>query len=228
MTDETLQQSSRRPFDLPWNYDRTELRADGVVHAIGLGLALVAVVFLLDLTFESTQGLKTASVLIYVAGLLAMLGLSAAYNMWPVSPRKWLLRRFDHSAIYLLIAATYTAFIAQMKVDMTTVGLLLGIWSVAIAGMALKLAFPGRLDRVSIGLYLLLGWSGTMAYDGFATLPMLALVLIGAGGLLYSVGVVFHLWERLRFQNAIWHGFVVIGAFCHYAAILDCVALAPA
>ena len=196
-------------------------------HAIGLGLALVAVVFLLDLTFESTQGLKTASVLIYVAGLLAMLGLSAAYNMWPVSPRKWLLRRFDHSAIYLLIAATYTAFIAQMKVDMTTVGLLLGIWSVAIAGMVLKLAFPGRLDRVSIGLYLLLGWSGMMAYEGFATLPMLTLVLIGAGGLLYSVGVVFHLWERLRFQNAIWHGFVVIGAFCHYAAILDCVALAP-
>jgi predicted membrane channel-forming protein YqfA (hemolysin III family) len=73
MTDETLQQSSRRPFDLPWNYDRTELRADGVVHAIGLGLALVAVVFLLDLTFESTQGFKTASVLIYVAGLFAML-----------------------------------------------------------------------------------------------------------------------------------------------------------
>jgi hemolysin III len=66
-----------------------------------------------------------------------------------------------------------------------------------------------------------------MAYDGFATLPMLALVLIGAGGLLYSVGVVFHLWEGLRFRKAIWHGFVVIGAFCHYAAILDCVALAP-
>jgi predicted membrane channel-forming protein YqfA (hemolysin III family) len=83
MTDEILQQSSRRPFDLPWNYDRTELRADGVVHAIGLGLALVAVVFLLDLTFESTQGLKTASVLIYVAGLLAMLGLSAATTCGP-------------------------------------------------------------------------------------------------------------------------------------------------
>jgi hemolysin III len=156
-----------------------------------------------------------------------MLGLSAAYNMWPVSPRKWLLRRFDHSAIYLLIAATYTAFIAQINVEMTTVGLLLGVWSVAIVGIVVKLAFPGRLDRVSIGFYLLLGWSGMMAYDGFATLPRLALVLIAAGGMLYSMGVVFHLWEGLRFRKAIWHGFVVIGAFCHYAAILDCVALAP-
>jgi hemolysin III len=227
MANELFHQSNRRPLDVPRNYDRTELLADGVVHAIGLGLALVAVVFLLDLTLESTQGLKTASVLIYVAGLLAMLGLSAAYNMWPVSPRKWLLRRFDHSAIYLLIAATYTAFIAQINVEMTTLGLLLGIWSVAIVGIVVKLAFPGRLDRVSIGFYLLLGWSGMMAYDGFATLPRLALVLIAAGGMLYSMGVVFHLWKGLRFQKAIWHGFVVIGAFCHYAAILDCVALAP-
>jgi hemolysin III len=228
MVSELVYQSNRRPLELPWNYDRTELLADGVVHAIGFGSALVAVAFLLDLTFESTQGLKTASVLIYVAGLLAMLGLSAAYNMWPVSPRKWLLRRFDHSAIYLLIAATYTAFIAQMKVEMTLGLLLLGIWSVAIVGIVVKLAFPGRLDRVSIGFYLLLGWGGMVAYNGFATLPKSALVLIAVGGLLYSVGVVFHLWERLRFQNAIWHGFVVIGASCHYAAILDCVALAPA
>ena len=195
MANELFHQFNRRPLDVPWNYDRTELLADGVVHAIGLGLALVAVVFLLDLTLESTQGLKTASVLIYIAGLLAMLGLSAAYNMWPVSPRKWLLRRFDHSAIYLLIAATYTAFIAQINVEMTTVGLLLGIWSVAIVGIVVKLAFPGRLDRVSIGFYLLLGWSGMMAYDGFATLPRLALVLIAAGGMLYLMGVVFHLWE---------------------------------
>jgi hemolysin III len=220
-------QSDGRPSRLTWKYDQEELLADGVVHAIGIVLALIGAVLLIIVSGDSTQAVKTASVLIYAAALLTMLGLSAAYNMWPVSPRKWLLRRFDHSAIYLLIAATYTPFIAHMKVELATVGLLLVVWCLAIVGIVLKLALPGRLDRLSIGLYLLLGWSGAMAYEPIAaTLPESTLWLIAIGGMLYSTGVVFHLSERLRFQNAIWHGFVLMGALCHYMAVLDGVALA--
>ena len=96
----------------------------------------------------------------YVAGLLAMLGLSAAYNLWPVSPRKWLLRRFDHSAIYILIAATYTPMIMQIKDQMFGLALLAGVWSVAIIGIVLKLFWPGKFDKLSVGLYLAMGWSG--------------------------------------------------------------------
>jgi hemolysin III len=196
------------------------------VHTIGVGLALIGAVLLIILSGDSTKVVKTA-VLIYAAGLLTMLGISAAYNMWPASPRKWLLRRFDHSAIYLLIAATYTPFIAQMKVEIATIGLLLAVWCFAIVGIVLKLALPGRLDRLSIGLYLLLGWSGIMAYEPVAaSLPGSALWLISAGGVLYSTGIVFHLSQALRFQNAIWHCFVLMGALCHYMAVLDCVALA--
>jgi Haemolysin-III related len=143
MVNTFMLQSDGRPSDLTCSYDRTELLADGIVHAIGVVLALLGSILLIIVSRYSTQGLKTASVLIYAAGLLAMLGLSAAYNMWPVSPRKWLLRRFDHYAIYLLIATTYTPFIAQMKAEMTTVVLLLGVWSVAIMGIVLKLALPG-------------------------------------------------------------------------------------
>jgi hemolysin III len=114
-----------------------------------------------------------------------------------------------------------------MKGETSTYGLLLGVWSVAVLGIVLKLALPGRFDRISIGLYMLLGWSGVMAYEPVvATLPSAALWLIAAGGVLYSAGVVFHLWEGLRFQNTIWHGFVLVAALCHYTAILDCVALA--
>jgi hemolysin III len=222
-------QSDGRPSGLSWNYDREELLADGVVHTVGVGLALIGAVLLIIVSGDSTQVVKTGSVLIYAAGLLTMLGISAAYNMWPASPRKWLLRRFDHSAIYLLIAATYTPFIAQMKVEIATVGLLLAVWCFAIVGIVLKLALPGRLDRLSIGLYLLLGWSGMMAYEPVAaTLPGLTLWLIAAGGVLYSTGIIFHLSERLRFQNALWHCFVLMGALCHYMAVLDCVALKQA
>jgi hemolysin III len=207
-----------------WNYDRAELIADGVVHAVGVfgGVVAATVLIVLAAVFASTFEIVTVSV--YAAGLLAMLGFSAAYNLWPISHRKWLLRRFDHSAIYILIAATYTPVFAQLQDRSFAMSLLAGVWSVAIVGIVLKLFFPGRFDKLSVGLYLALGWSGLIAYDeGLSSLPQLALWFIVAGGLLYSFGVIFHSWRRLRFQNAIWHGFVLMGAACHYTAVLDLV-----
>jgi hemolysin III len=95
---------------------------------------------------------------------------------------------------------------------------------VALVGIGIKLFLPGRYDRVAVGLYLAMGWSGIMAYDaGLQSLPSLTLWFIAAGGALYSFGVIFHAWQRLRFQNAIWHGFVLLGAACHYTAVLDLV-----
>jgi hemolysin III len=204
-----------------WNYDRAELIADGVVHIVGVCLGLVAATALIVLTAVYASAFEIAVVSIYVAGLLAMLTLSAIYNLWPVSRAKWVLRRFDHSAIYLLIAATYTPFIVQLKESYLAVALLAGVWCVAIGGVALKLARPGRYDRLAVGLYLALGWSGVMLYDAVVKAVPLALGFVVAGGVLYSLGVIFHAWQRLRFHNAIWHGFVLLGAACHYTAILD-------
>ena len=209
-----------------WNYDRAELIADGVVHAVGVCAGLVAATVLIVLTSVYATAFDVVVVSVYVAGLLAMLVLSATYNLLPVSRAKWILRRFDHSAIYVLIAATYTPFIVQLRDSYVAVALLTGVWCVAIAGIVLNLALPGRFDRVATGLYLALGWSGLMLYDTVVkALPALALWLVVAGGVLYSLGVIFHAWQRLRFQNAIWHGFVLLGAACHYTAILDLIIL---
>ena len=205
-----------------WNYDRAELIADGIVHGVGLFCGLIAATVLIVLAAVFASAYEIVSVSVYAAGLLAMLGFSAAYNLWPVSRGKWLLRRFDHSAIYILIAATYTPVFAQLRDQTFATSLLAGVWSVAAIGVAIKLFFPGRFDRVSVGLYLAMGWSGLIAYDaGLSSLPQLALWFIVAGGLFYTFGVIFHAWQRLRFQNAIWHGFVLTGAACHYTAILD-------
>jgi hemolysin III len=207
-----------------WHYDRAELIADGIVHAIGVILGLIAATALVVLTAVYATALDIVAVSIYVAGLLAMLVLSASYNLWPVSRTKWVLRRFDHSAIYILIAATYTPIIMELKDSVFTIALLVGVWCVAIFGIVLKLGWPGRFDRVSVGLYLALGWSGIMLYDSVvAVLPKLALWFVLAGGALYSLGVIFHAWRQLRFQNAIWHSFVLLGAACHYTAVLDLV-----
>ena len=210
------------PGQINWVYDRAEIIADGVVHAIGLCLGLIGALTIVVMAVR-IERIEIAPILVYVIGLVAMLALSAAYNMWPVSPAKWILRRFDHSAIYLLIAGTYTPFLAQMKSVLASAGLGAGVWLSAVIGMILKLALPGRFDRLSVVLFLLLGWSGIVAYDSLASaLPSASLWLLAIGGILYSVGALFHVWQSLRFHTAIWHGFVLIAASCHYSAVLAC------
>jgi hemolysin III len=205
---------------ISWEYDRIEILADGVVHAIGVGLGLLGAIAIVTIAAK-LDGIDVAPILVYVIGLVTMLAFSAVYNLWPVSPTKWILRRFDHSAIYLLIAGTYTPFLAQMTNTLVSAILGAGVWLGALIGMALKLALPGH--RLAIVLCLLLGWSGVFAYDLVAsTLPSTSIWLLAIGGILYSLGTLFHIWEHLRFQNAIWHGFVLLGASCRYSAVLVC------
>lgn len=209
---------------ITWDYDRTELIADGLVHVIGVGLGSIAAVILLALAIISEGAMDALAVAIYSIALISALLLSAIYNLWPVSPAKWLLRRLDHSAIYVLIAGTYTPFIAEMRNGTLAAVLFVAFWSIAALGIAVKLTLPGRFDRLSIAVYLLMGWSGMILYHAlFAGLPTPTIRLVIAGGLLYTAGVPFHLWQRLRFQNAIWHAFVLLATACQFAAVTNLV-----
>jgi hemolysin III len=208
------------PFGWRWDYDRGETVADAVIHILGIALAIAGAAALFVSTARHGSLVQFAAVTIYLAGLLAMFGFSAAYNLWPVSPFKWWLRRLDHSAIYLLIAGTYTAFVLPMQGAVPTMVLSI-MWATAFTGMTIKLVWPGRFDRTSVALYLVMGWSGIFAFDPIAAaLTPKTLSLIAIGGVLYSAGVVFHVWRSLRFQNAIWHGFVLAAALFHYAAVV--------
>lgn len=199
-------------------YERGEVIADAVVHALGTILGVAGAGALVAIG-SHRSAIWLVAIAIYLTGLLTMLGLSAAYNMWPVSPIKWWLRRLDHSAIYLLIATTYTAFLLPVHSAGRT-ALLAVIWFGALAGIMLKLVWPRQFDRTSVALYLAMGWSGLFAMGPIMTdFAPTALALIVVGGVLYSLGVIFHTWQTLRFQNAIWHGFVLAAALCHYAAI---------
>lgn len=214
-----------RPLALTWHYTREELLADGAVHLIGVALGIAgAVALVATATLAHLGWMERASVLIYAAALVSMLGISAAYNMWPVSRRKWILRRFDHALIYLMIAGTYTPLVVLVGSGPLAWGLLAVIWTIAAIGIALKLLMPGRWDRVSIALYLMLGWSGVLAYEStIAGLSPAAMWMLAIGGLLYSFGVVFHVWRSLPFQNAIWHSFVLAAAACHYGTVITSV-----
>jgi hemolysin III len=221
--------SNGQPASVTWDYDRVELIADGIVHAIGVSLGVVGAIVIVIVAANSAHTADIPSIVMYTIGLLSMLGFSAAYNTWPISHAKWVLRRFDHSAIYVMIAGTYTAFIGQMNGDFVSIGLLIGVWLTAVVGVTLKLLLPGRFDRLAVVLYLILGWSGAVIYEPVAVaLLSLSIWLLAAGGALYSAGIVFHGWQSLRFQNAIWHGFVLVAACCHYSVILYCVAYGQA
>lgn len=209
-------------------FKRAELWADGVIHVLGVVLGLGAVATLIVQVANSAPLFDLLPVSIYGAALLAVLIVSATYNMWPISPRKWFIRRFDHSAIYVLIAGTYTPFLMKLAGSIFAQVLLVIVWLAAAAGVAIKVALPGRFDRLSIALYLLIGWSGLLIWESVSLLPATTLWLIVAGGILYSIGVIFHIWESLPFQNAIWHGFVLVASGCFYGAVFRAYAIAPA
>ncbi|PZN59166.1 MAG: DNA-binding protein [Proteobacteria bacterium] len=217
----------RNPHRIPlmgrWHYSRGELIADGIVHAVGIVLAIAAGAALLALAAPRTGPGEYLAAIFYVVALLTVLSVSLAYNLWPVtSPVKWVLRRFDHSAIYLLIAGTYTPFLAQLDNTPAAKWMILLVWIAAVSGIAVKVALPGRFDRLAVVLYLAIGWSGlVLAGPLVAALSASSLALIVSGGVVYSLGVVFFAWHGLRYHAALWHGFVIVAAGLHLAALLD-------
>ncbi|MEZ5796264.1 MAG: hemolysin III family protein [Paracoccaceae bacterium] len=202
-----------------------EVLADGIVHGLALVAGLVAFPILLYHALMTNGPGMVAALAVYAAGFFLMFGFSMAYNIAPPSALKWLLRRFDHSMIYVMIAGTYTALIPHLQHPGWAWALGIVVWAGAALGIAIKVALPGRYDRLSVLAYIALGWVGVFAIGPVsAALPGASLWLLIIGGVIYVAGVGFYLWDRLRFQAAIWHGFVTVASGLHFAAIAVSVA----
>ena len=205
---------------------RGEYLADVAVHIAGIVFAVAggAVLIVVASLMDRATPIVTAS--IYTLGLLLMLTCSAIYNsVRPEKPHSW-LRRMDHAAIFIMIAGSCTPFALQGAPGWRIVSLVL-LWTVALSAAGIKLFLPGRFDRSMLWLYLALGWGGAAIMGAqISNLPMWPAILLALGGVLYSVGVIFHVWDSLKFQNVVWHGFVLAAAICHYGAIMGGVVLA--
>lgn len=209
-------------------YSRAERVSDGVVHVVGLTLALVAVPFLLVLTaMYRGQPAALAGTAIYGITLIMMLGFSALYNMTHGSAWTGVLQRLDHSAIYLKIAGTYTPFILLSAAEPS--GLLVGLWVAAVMGMVLKTLAPGRFRWIALSLYLAMGWAGVLAGGAiFADLAPWIVWLMAVGGIVYTAGIVFFLYQSLPFHNTIWHVFVLAGSVVFFISVAGRIAGLPA
>lgn len=200
----------------PW-----ETGVDGLIHAAAIVAALVGSVALLWIASTRREANDIAAVGVYSTCLLVMLICSCAYNLSRSTRHRDWLRALDNSAIFVMIAGTYTPFTILHMQGVLSVSVTGAVWSIAAAGVFVRLLSGRLFDRISVALYLTFGWMGVLALVPLVqTLDSQTLLLLLGGGSLYTIGVVFHLWERLPFNTAIWHGFVVAAAMTHYAAVV--------
>ena len=197
----------------------SERIADGTVHAIGvLGALTGAVLLIIWSAFNASAG-QIAAIAVYGGTLIATFAASAMYHLTPWENIRPALRRFDHAAIYLKIAGTYTPLVVMIGSWFAYLVLAI-VWTLAVVGVVLKLFFwrtPGRYGPV---LYLVMGWlSLALVWSLWPVVPVSAMVLIGVGGLLYTAGVPFYATHTMKYSTAIWHGFVLAASACFFAAI---------
>jgi hemolysin III len=179
-----------------------EIEADLGIHLVGMTIGIISASALLVLAGRTTKPAVFYSVLAYSLGLMAMLTCSAVYHLRRASDRREFLRRLDHAAIFVMIAGTYT-------------------WLAALAGVAVKLAYPRRYEWGSTAVYLVMGWAVVVFMQPLVVaLDRPILVLLLAGGALYTIGACIHHWRQLSFHDAVWHGVVFAAAGLHYAAIV--------
>ena len=201
-------------------YYAAEIEADFAVHVVGTMVGAIGAAVLLAVAAKSTNLAVFFSVLAYSIGLVAMLGCSAAYHLRRSQDRGDLLRRLDHAAIFLMIAGSYTPFTLCIMDGSFAVLLTGSMWLAALAGVAVKLAYPRRYEWASTAVYLLMGWAALIFMPSvLAALDRPILILIVSGGLLYTIGACIHRWRRLPFHDAIWHSLVLGAAGLHYGAI---------
>ncbi|WP_035694186.1 PAQR family membrane homeostasis protein TrhA [Azospirillum halopraeferens] len=218
------------PFDFP-DYTDRERTADAVVHVVGVPGAIIAAAWLMSAAAVHATPLEMTALAIYCAGMVGVLTSSALYNMTPAGWWKERFRRADHAMIYIAIAGCYTPLsLTRLNGEGEGLVLCMAVWGMALAGAALKLLFPRRFERTGLVLYLLMGWAALAVVGPLqASLSAAAFALILAEGVAFTLGAWIHHQVWIPYYNPIWHVFVLIGAGCHYAAmVLEFTGAAPA
>jgi hemolysin III len=195
-------------------------RANVFTHLAGAIFGLVATVYLVYFAQQTGDTFKIVSVWIYGLSLTLLYLASTIYHAVKKDSLKRALRKVDHSAIYLLIAGTYTPFTLIWLREGGGCWIFWTVWSLALMGIAYKAFFINKFPIISLIFYLAMGWLMVIRIDLLLDLvPRAALYWIAAGGFCYSFGIIFYVWKKLPFHHAVWHLFVLGGSICHFMAV---------
>ena len=202
-------------------YSLAEEIANSISHGIGCIFGIVGLVLLVTQAVEMrADSIAITSYSLYGGSMILLFLASTLYHAIPHQKAKYWLKKFDHCAIYLLIAGTYTPFLLVGLKSPLAQGLMVVIWSLALAGIIFKLTIAHRFKVLSLITYLSMGWLSLVVIYQLATrLSAGGVWLLAAGGIVYSLGVIFYVSRRIPYNHAIWHGFVLGGSVLHFCAI---------
>jgi hemolysin III len=208
-----------------WDQSRREEIANSVSHGFGLAAAIVATPFLCMAAARQPSRAFYIGTIIFVATMWLLYLCSTLYHAWPQTRWKCALQIVDHAAIFLLIAGTYTPFTLGPLRGALGWSMFVLVWVFAIVGVIIKFRTGVRLKKLSLILYLGMGWLVLVVVRPFVTaVPLETVIWLFAGGIAYTSGLLFFGNRRLRYSHFIWHLFVLAGTACHFCAIFSCVA----
>jgi len=201
-------------------YSPKEETSHVITHGIGILLSIVGFIFLMAKARETGDIWHIVSFIIFSFSLFALYLSSTLYHIASGIKSKLYLRKLDHSAIYLLIAGTYTPFLLTNLRGTIGWVMFIIVWAFASVGIIIKIATNIRSKWVSAIIYLVMGWLAVFIYRSMIDhLPQTSILFLIAGGLFYTLGVTFYVWEKLPYHHAIWHVFVLGGSICHYFSV---------
>jgi hemolysin III len=201
-------------------YSAAEEMANSLSHGAGVLFGIFALVLLVLRSVQMDDTLRVVAFTIYGASIVLLFLASTLYHAIPMPRAKQVLKLVDHCAIYLLIAGSYTPFLLLTLGDSFGAVLMVVIWSLAAAGIVFKIFFLHRFHNWSLALYLGMGWLAVLAsYQLLANLPRTGIALLLGGGILYSLGTIFFKVDRIPFNHAIWHLFVLAACVLHFLAV---------
>jgi len=196
--------------------------ANSITHGLGTALSIAGLIVLVLRASSSGNSWQIVSFSIYGTTLVLLYLASTLYHSFQTPKIKRLFQIFDHSAIYLLIAGTYTPFLLVNLRGPWGWSLLTVIWGLTVFGIGIKVLYIDRYQRISVLGYVLLGWLGVVAAkEMIQRLPTMALIWVAVGGFSYTVGILFAAWRRLPYSHTIWHLFVLAGSISHYIAVVN-------
>ena len=202
-------------------YSIAEEIVHAITHGIGVILAIIGLSWMLYVSIDAMDPWRIVASSIYGATLIALFLASTVYHSLPRSPRREAFKLLDHCAIYLLIAGTYTPFLLVAMRDGTGWWLFGTIWALATAGIVKKLWLRHRFPNIALASYLAMGWLAVVAAPQLAeAIGANGMAWLVAGGVSYSVGAIFYVAEKIPFNHAVWHVFVLAGGVCHFMSVI--------
>lgn len=195
--------------------------ANSATHGLGLALSVAGLVVLVVLTSLHGDAWHVVSCVVYGSTLVLCYSASTFYHAFHSTRARRVLKTLDHASIYLLIGGTYTPFLLVTLRGGWSRSLFGVIWGLALLGILFKMFWVNRFQGLSLSVYLLMGWLVVIAARPIlSSMPLPGIILLMAGGLAYSAGVIFFLWERVPYGHALWHLFVLAGSVLHFFSVL--------